>query len=263
MANKCPECPPEGLPGWMGTYGDMMTLLLCFFVLLFAFSTMDAQKFQTMMEAFQGSFGVLTGGKTISPESLITDTRIDVRGHQMRFIMLAKEIQEQLNDIESKEADRADEARDDAEAREFSSVEITRRGLEISLGDDALFASGEARLTDNSRMILDSILEEIRGLDNQIVIEGHTDNIPISTLRFPSNWELSTARATSVLRYLIEKDPSLIGNISAAGYAETQPKASNDTADGRRINRRVDIIVLKSIDDRIAEELAKLGETVD
>lgn len=270
MADNCPECPPEGLPAWMGTYGDMMTLLLCFFVLLFAFSTMDSQKFKTMMEAFQGSFGVLSGGKTVSPEALITNTRINNRGQRMKFIMLSKEIQKKLNDIEEmkkeleeeKKEDKTEEGKKAAEEEtKFTSVKITRRGLEISLGDDALFQSGEAVLSENSKKILDSIISKIDGLDNEVVIEGHTDDVPINSQKYPSNWELSTSRATNVLKYMIQEKPELKGTISAAGYADTKPKAKNDTEDGRRKNRRVDIVILKSIDERIAEELAKEAAT--
>ncbi len=275
---KCPPCIQK-VPEFMSTYGDMMTLLMCFFVLLFAFSTIDAQKFQTMMQAFKGSLGVLTGGKTVSPEKLLTDSRIQSKGQDMKFAILAKELQKMLQDaikeqkrregeevdkdpkaLEVKENEKDKKSKEGEEIKaleETATVKITMRGVEISLGDRTLFDLGKADIKPEAFNILDVVYEKIKGLDNEIIVEGHTDNLPINTEKFPSNWELSTTRATNVLRYLLKKNAKLSGKISAAGYADTKPLAVNDTPENRKKNRRVDIIILKSMDEILAEKITE------
>lgn len=243
---KCPPCK-KGAPEYMNTYGDMMTLLLCFFVLLFAFSSMDSQKFQTIMKAFKGSLGVMKGGKTVSPEQLVTDSRIQSKGTELRFEKLAKEIQDELSNIEKEK--KLKEGKEDKALEEKATVKITERGIEISLGDRTLFDLGKAKLKPEARSILKIVYSKLKGLGNNIIIEGHTDNIPINTLRFPSNWELSTTRATNVLRFLLGEDSKLRGRVSAAGYADTKPLISNETESGRRKNRRVDIVILENTDN--------------
>lgn len=245
---KCPPCK-KGAPEYMNTYGDMMTLLLCFFVLLFAFSSMDSQKFQTIMKAFKGSMGVMKGGKTVSPEQLITNTRIQSKGTELKFKKLAKEIQEELDKLEKDK--KIKDGEEDKALEETATVKITQRGIEISLGDRTLFDLGKAELKDEAKNILKIVYDKLKGMENDIIIEGHTDNVPINTTRFPSNWELSTTRATNVLRFLLSQDNSLRGRISAAGYAETKPLTSNETNGGRRKNRRVDIVILESSDNKI------------
>lgn len=253
---KCPECKP-GAPEYMNTYGDMMTLLLCFFVLLFAFSSLDTQKFKVLMVSFQGSLGVMPGGKTISPESLITDSRVNAKGSEIRYKMMAKNLTESLEKIEESQQNSATESTEEKNAE----VKITQRGIEITLGDRTLFDIGKSELKSGAFNILDQVIKEIKGIENEIIIEGHTDNIPINTVRFPSNWELSTARSTTVLKYMLSKSKSLRGRISASGYADTKPLASNQTLKGRQKNRRVDIVILKSINERIEETL--INKTIE
>ena len=239
------KCPPEGLPAWLATYADLVTLLMAFFVLLFAFSTMDAQKFTTLMEAFNGSFGVLDGGKTVSPEALVTNARIQSKGTEHRFQKLAKELEEKIEEIK--------EANGEEAAGLEANVKITERGIEISFGASNFFSLGKAELRTTAEEILDSVYVKLRGIPNTIAVEGHTDNLPINTIRYPSNWELSTARATTVLKYLINQDSSLNGRIFAAGYADTRPIAINGTINGRSKNRRVDIIILKTFEEQLGE----------
>ncbi|BDU50113.1 OmpA/MotB family protein [Haliovirga abyssi] len=250
---KCPECK-EGAPEYMNTYGDMMTLLMCFFVLLFAFSSLDSQKFQTMMKAFQGALGVMKGGKTVSPEKLITDSRIQNKGTEMKFAKMAKELQKELQDRLNEENKKTGKNK---KLKDIADIKLTERGLKISFGDRALFDIGKAKLKKESKVMLDKIAGYIGRLENNIVVEGHTDNVPIHNNEFPSNWELSTTRATNVLRNLLKKSPSLKGRISASGYGDTRPIATNDTVSGRKKNRRVDIIILKSKDEIVSEELLK------
>jgi len=124
------------------------------------------------------------------------------------------------------------------------STEITQKsGLVISLREKLMFDSGKADIHDEAKKVLTDIIALLKEDPNRIAIEGHTDNVPIHTPEFPSNWELSTARATNVTRYLIEQLQFAPKRLSSAGYGEYQPIAPNDTEQNRAINRRVDIIV--------------------
>ena len=132
--------------------------------------------------------------------------------------------------------------------REGLEAEVTlradRRGVIIEIKDTILFDPGKAELKKNSREILDKITLLIQEFENKIIIEGHTDNVPINTYRFPTNWELSAIRATTVVRYFIEErgvDPE---RLSVAGYGEYQPIAPNDSPENRSLNRRVNILIV-------------------
>jgi chemotaxis protein MotB len=123
-------------------------------------------------------------------------------------------------------------------------TEIDERGLVIHVKENAFFESGQAELTPAAKTALDAIGEVIQGIDNFIRVEGHTDDRPIHTAQFPSNWELSTSRATQVVRYFLSKYAFAPDKISVSGYAEHRPIAPNDTPENRARNRRVDIVIL-------------------
>jgi len=225
---KKPENPPPGAPLWMTSYGDMVTQILIFFVMLFTFSSIDAARFRelaiSLQSAFKGGTGVLVGGQSITVETL-GPTRANL-------VQLTEAMHQIMNIVESSGLKGAVEAN------------INERGLVISIKDSTFFDLGKAELKPRSRQILDNIGRALKGLPNQIRIEGHTDNLPINTPQFPSNWELSTARATTVLRYLIEHVGLSPEKMSAVGYGEYRPLFPNDTEEHRARNRRVDIVVL-------------------
>lgn len=264
------KCPPEGLPGWMGTYGDMVTLLLCFFVLLYAFSTTDSQKFKNLIMSFKGTFGVMKGGKTISPDALLSSARVEYKGSEFRYQYIAKKVEAELKKYAGDKTIRKEDVSDEQKAeqqeeqkkeledqitQEDTDVKITERGIEISLGDKVLFDLAKANLKSGASGILDIVLNNITDIENNIVIEGHTDNWPINNREFPSNWELSAARATTVLKYFLEKENRIRDRLSLAGFADTRPISDNNTANGRQKNRRVVIIILKTMEERIEEKL--------
>lgn len=234
------EEPKAGSPEWMTTYGDMVTLLLCFFVLLFAMSTIDAQKFQAFMLSFQGSLGVMKSGKTLQEsefinEALKEDSTVKELEELEDFRKL-KEILEnylQQNGIE-----------------EDILVQLEVRGLLLRFTDNVLFDSGKADLKENSKATLRFIADLLKQEEfshKHIRVEGHTDSDPIHNSRYPSNWELSVARASNVVRYIIE-DASFTEpeRLSASGYSQYHPIAPNDTASNKAKNRRVDIVILRS-----------------
>ncbi len=214
-------------PLWMTTYSDMVTLLLTFFVLLFSMSNVDVQKFQAILSAFRGSLGVLDGGMSITEDiGLQSSSELAIR---------------QLHDLEQ-------ELQEFITEQGFSGsvqLEMEERGLIIRFADQIFFDLGKAELKPEALDILNQLGPMLKDLPNPIRIEGHTDNLPINTERFPSNWELSTYRATSVIRYLVERlhfDPD---KLSAAGYGEYRPIRDNLTSTNRAFNRRVDIIIMR------------------
>jgi len=129
-------------------------------------------------------------------------------------------------------------------AQDKVTVTITQRGLVVSLKEAGFFDSGSATLKQGSLTLLNDVAETLSSYSNGVRVEGHTDDVPISSSAFPSNWELSTARATNVVQYLIKQDDFDPGNISATGYGQYRPVADNASEDGRQKNRRVDLVLL-------------------
>lgn len=212
---------------WLTTYSDMVTLLLAFFVLMFAFSAVDVDRFQAVMSAFQGYLGVLDGS------SLISDSAITLPFDSSE---LAKEQLEILHDELSQLIEE--------EGLTGVELQMEERGLIIRFAEKVFFDLGEATLKPEAINILLGISDTLRDLPNPLRVEGHTDDWPIQTSRFPSNWELSVHRATSVVRYLIEEESFDPNQLSAAGYSEYRPVQPNDTPEHRAQNRRVDIVIL-------------------
>lgn len=217
---------------WLTTYSDLVTLLLCFFVMLFAFSNLDVKKFQGIMAYFQGSRGVLDGSNVIEIPDLRDQEEIDL-----------EELKSALEEYATS-----------SNLEEEITVSIDERGLIIRFMDRVLFDPGKAELKPEAREILDTVAEILQRdefKDKAIKIEGHADTTPVSPKDgFPTNWELSTARATNVLRYLVEQRGIEGERISASGYSYYRPIAPNDTKENKAKNRRVDIVILKSSQEK-------------
>lgn len=224
---------------WLATYGDMMTLLLCFFVLLFSFSTIDAQKFREIMSSFQGNPGVLEGGKTLEENVESVNDLEKVSQEDIEEFDKIKEYLEQYaeeNNLTDKIV-----------------LEHNERGLIIRSMDSVFFDSGKADIKPQAKEILiyiGEVLNKDKIIEKQIKVEGHTDNVRMNSERFPSNWELSVIRATNVLKLFIEESGISPDRISASGYGQFRPIVSNNTNENKAKNRRVDIVILNSnIDD--------------
>lgn len=228
--------------GWMATYADMVTLLLCFFVLLFSFSTIDAQKFRDIMSSFQGDLGVLEGGKTLDETEYVEpeDAKGDISDEEL---VAFDNIQKYIEDY-AKENNLEDEIQ----------LQYNERGLVIRTMDNVFFDSGKADIKPKAKEILlfiGNVLKKDELLDKQIKVEGHTDNVRMKSEEFPSNWELSVIRATNVLRLFVEEIGISPKRISASGYGPNRPVAPNDSNENKAKNRRVDIIILKSEEDKL------------
>lgn len=226
-----------GSPEWMTTYSDLVTLLLCFFVLLFSFSSVDAEKFKAIMASFQGGAGVLSGGTSmdfpINPIEEDLDIEMDLR-------ILMEYLQEYAETLNLEDE---------------IVIQVEERGLVVRFADNLFFDSGSADIKEESVVILKTVAELLNReefLNKQIKIEGHTDSDPIiRSAKFPTNWELSSARATNVLRYLVESESMDGARVSSSGYSYYRPIAPNDTAENKSQNRRVDIVILKDEYDEL------------
>ena len=227
MGKKC-NCPPEemGIPGWVVTYGDMMSLLLTFFILLVSFSSIQESKFKEAMESLQGALGVLQKYPTVMemPNQLVPQPRQTDKS----------EIYYQLKKLEQYLVEQNLDAAID--------VEMTSDGVNLRITDDFLFASGSADLKPVAGELMSRIAHLLDGQGEEIVISGHTDSIPINTARFPSNWELSAARAIAVARHFQGNglDPT---RMRAVGFGEYRPIGDNQVVEGRAQNRRVEILL--------------------
>lgn len=235
---------------WLITYSDMVTLMLTFFVLLYSFSTLDNMKWKNVVTSIQGALGVLDGGRDLNdgpPGSSPGDVQLhgaereqDINNldHVDEFM----KFQEEMKKLENIQAQLGSYLTE--KGLTSISVNVEERGLIIRFQDSVLFARGRADILPQSVDVLNEIVTILKSTQNSIRVEGHTDNLPINTERFPSNWELSTSRATNVLRFMINK--GLNGKqLSAVGYGEYRPLASNDSEENRRKNRRVDIVILR------------------
>lgn len=214
-----------------------MSLLLTFFVLLFALSTLSENKFQQARASLISAFGgVLEGAERVIGTPGPTPEQLE---------QILEQIEQQ--DFEQFEQVRSALAGFIEKEGLASRVEVTEdsRGLVVRLADSVLFDLGRADIRPEARGILDKVAGLILIIPNHIRIEGHTDNLSINTERFPSNWELSTGRASAVIRYFVEKHSVPPTRLSAAGYGEFRPVAPNDSEENRRKNRRVDIVILK------------------
>lgn len=223
------------------TFSDMVFLLLCFFVMLFSFSSLDVQKFQSLISSFQGAIGVLDGGRSLIPDdsafssmgAMDSPAWLNVGAlRQNQAVALYENLQRII----------------ESEGLEGTVVlDVEERGIIVRFADQVLFDLGEAELKPEFRAVLERFAQVLRSWEYPIRVEGHTDNLPIATAKFPSNWELSVVRATTVVRFLIEQgvQPDLL---SAVGYGEYKPIADNNTPEGRAQNRRVDVVLLLTED---------------
>lgn len=210
----------------MATFSDMVTLLLAFFVMIVAMSEVEVKKFERALSYFTGQTGVFQYEAILPEQDPSTTRRFKSRERAKRFEELQRFLKE--NDLEDK-----------------VQVHLTNRGVHAIITDSVMFNSGRATLIEPSRTILRH-LSKIIGHDDAVkavIVEGHTDDRPIHTARFPSNWELSTARAASVVRFLLEQEHTLTpAQYVPLGYGEFHPRTTNETPEGRAHNRRVEIL---------------------
>ena len=235
---------------WLVTYADLLTVLMALFIVMFAMSVVDKTKFEKLKQGLDEYFGhgpeLLDGGNGLLAQQQATDqVEVDVaaavaalHSERSRSAAVAQEQQDLLEAKRKILASLKEKGLEDSVR-----FKIDERGLVVTIvTDQVLFDLGSSTLRDAGRAVLDGVAPALVPLPNPLTVEGHTDNLPIRGGRFPSNWELSTERATTVLRYLLEGHRLPAARVSAAGYADQRPVAPHTPA-GRSQNRRVEIIV--------------------
>jgi chemotaxis protein MotB len=215
-----------GMSRWLLTYADMITLLLALFIILFSISTINKVKLQRLVRDLGGGFNNVDAlNNPPNGQTTVTKDELKVMQSQLQQYISQNQLQ---NKVQTRIRQNG-----------------TRRELVITLlTDKSLYDSGSAELRDVTKGILDVVNGQLRIRKNDIRVEGNTDNVPIHTAQFPSNWELSAARAVGVARYLVEHDGLSPKRIQVAGYGEFRPRVPNDTEEHRQANRRVDVVVL-------------------
>jgi chemotaxis protein MotB len=230
---------------WLIPYADILTLLLALFIVLFASSVVDKQKFMSIMESFKSE---LTGtriddtnvGLTVNiPKNPISEKNLNQQKAKPAPA-LTKEDRELL-DLKNRLQNFIDRNHLQANV----TIQDTKRGVEITFKEVVLFDPGKADLKKSSYNTLNSFVKLIKTMSNPISIEGHTDNVPIQNPKYPSNWELSSARAVSVLHYF-ESHKIAKSRLQFVGYGEYRPLYKNDTPTHRQANRRVNVVILRN-----------------
>jgi chemotaxis protein MotB len=233
---------------WLVSYADFITLLFAFFVTMYAISNVDAKKLSKAVTGFQVAFsewkvaphagvgeGLLPGARigTLPGRSAVAPPDGALVNVESRLFYRLRAIGE----------DRVE-------------MQVDHRGLVITIKESGSFPTGSAELGNRARTILREIGLSIADVPNAVRIEGHTDDVPIHTGRYSSNWELSTARATAVIEFLVGQVGLTPSRLSAAGYAEFHPRVPNDSDEERATNRRVDIVVLNARTENMEEPSA-------
>ncbi|MFK4763722.1 OmpA family protein [Desulfobaculum sp. SPO524] len=230
---KDEEPQEEGLPAWLATFADMMTLLLCFFVLMLSFANQDLANFRTLMGSIRDAFGV----QQKRPEATFaaySPTRLESKGvklNQEQRVVL--DLTMQLRAM----------IEDDTELKRSTGVTAEREGVLVRVETAFLFAPGKAELRPGAEKMLENVLKIMKEYNFNCVIRGHTDDREEAGSIYPSNWELSSARAAAALRWLVEKGGVAPRRLKAVGYAGTRPLVPNDRAEDRARNRRVEFLL--------------------
>jgi chemotaxis protein MotB len=217
---------------WLLTYSDLITLLLAFFIMMYTLSRQDAQKYQEVSDQlrviFSGGAGVMAKGGGTLPVGAVAPAREASNSEIM------KQLEDELKN-----------AAVPVEMQRNLTILLDDRGIIVRALDQAFFEEGKADLQDKAKNTINRIIPILKQVNRDVRIEGHTDNVPISTPEFKSNWELSVKRATEVVRYIIEKGGFPPEMISASGYAEFRPLVPNINQENRSKNRRIEIIMEK------------------
>ena len=228
---KKPE-EQENHERWLLTYADLITLLLAFFIMMYTLSKQDAQKYQEVSVYLKAIF---TGGTAIlNHPSAQAAASAAVANPEALNEEIKKQLEEEIKSVMSLE-----------DMKKNFSIFVDERGIVVRALDKAFFDEGKADLKPRAKDTINKIIPILKKVSREVRIEGHTDNVPISTHDFKSNWELSVRRATEVVRYVIELGDFPPELISAAGYAEYRPLMDNSTAEQRASNRRIEIIIEK------------------
>lgn len=220
----------SGSMRWLLTYADLITLLMVFFVILYSMSRVDAGKYAGLQRSLSQTF--FSGGTLMAVPNTPATGPGGVAPEKDPLEVLGEDIAESLDGL--------------TKAGEVKIIQ-SERGIVVSLQGTVLYALGDANIRPGSERILEEIARALRRVTNHVAVEGYTDDIPINTVDYPTNWELSTRRATNLVRYLIDREGLPAQRFVAVGYGEYHPLYPNDSAENRAKNRRVDVVILKTV----------------
>ncbi len=265
MAKRKPDEPPKGAPAWQSTFADLMNLLLCFFVMLFSMSTIDAQKFELIAASFNQTFSIFDSGATAIGEGVLTgmgvsqltelDNYINSTGRDNEGDMIPKnlesaaEMMEEAKIRESEEmASEIEEVMQEKNLDKEIDIEFTAQYVQLTLNGALLFDSGSVEIKEEAMPLMNQLGIILQRFGTGVIeIEGHTDNVPMSGSKYSNNDELSSGRALSVFYYLEQNTTLDVSQIKHSGRGEYVPIADNSTAEGRAKNRRVEIKIYNSL----------------
>lgn len=232
MSRKKKHEEHENHERWLVSYADFITLLFAFFTSLYAMSSVNEGKYRVLSDSLAVSFNsaVHTSSSSASGASFVKQG--------------SRNITSDFRSVFSSKYDKIRDALKELEKNSKLSFVVDENMLTIRISESVLFTPGNDQLIDEAHPVLDEVIAILKELPNSVRIEGHTDNIPINTERFPSNWDLSSARAIAILKYFINEHGFEPSRLSALGYGEFRQIETNDTPSGRLKNRRVDIMVL-------------------
>lgn len=259
---KRKEEEPKPAAAWMSTFSDLMNLLLCFFVLLFSMSTLDAAKFEQLAASFSDSFSIFTAGSTSIGEGLLVgngvmqlnelDSFMNTMGKEAEETEVEEDPLAELKKEQMQESEMLSELIEEIvqeqNLQNEVDIDFTSQYVSLTLNGGILFDSGKATLKPECTGVLNKVGIILEKYAKSIIeIEGHTDNVPIHTSQFSDNDELSDARALTVFRYIIEHTNLDPANIKHSGRGEYVPVADNASAEGRTKNRRVEIKIYHTL----------------
>ncbi len=269
MAKRKEDTPPAGSPGWMATFSDLMNLLLCFFVMLFAMSSIEEAKLQEFVAAMNNTFSVFDGGASAIGDGFLISNGVsqlneldqyinstgktadsdtdgeDFQDYEMSPEAMEEILQDKMLEENEERVEEIEEVLTESDIADEVEVSFTAQYVKLTMNGGLLFDSGSAQLKDDAKLIIDKVglILERYGNAGTIEIEGHTDNVPMKSAQYPSNEELSSARALSVFYYLMDSTTLNPLNLKHAGMGERVPIADNSTPEGRSRNRRVEILI--------------------
>ena len=250
----------SNIPAWMVTYADLMTLLLCFFVLLLSFAEIDAEKFRRVADELSKAFGVqrdieamqipmgtsavLQNFSPATPDrTFVDEVRQRTTPQQPQLETMRSMIDAQRQQRALQVASSLEELLRSSSLNGVAEIEVDQFRVVIRIAEKGTFGSGNANVTPAFADLLNDLATLLASVDGTVSIHGHTDNVPINTARFRSNWDLSAMRAASVTNILVATQALSPERLLIQGFADTKPLASNLTSEGREKNRRVEIVV--------------------
>ncbi|GAB4265873.1 MAG: flagellar motor protein MotB [Methylomicrobium sp.] len=260
---ECPKCPPPGAPAWLATFADLMSLLMCFFVLLLSMATLDTIKFKKMADSMINAFGVqkdvpvydIPMGTSIIAQHFspapteptpLEEVKQTTTQQEPNLETAKKQLMEMTEAEIEEQAEKIRKDLEDEIKMGLVSVETENLKIIIRISEKGSFPSGSAVLNTGFEPVLTKITASVNDSPGKVLVSGHSDDIPIATQIYRSNWELSASRAVTVSHFMFQQPGTDPSRFVIQGYADTRPLVPNDSPANRALNRRVEIILVQA-----------------